>query len=219
MPRKPVHLTYVGGKGPRQRIWDAIRKIGGKGATFTEDDIWSATEGRETDIDTGLVRDYRRGLVAAGFLSLVAPHKDRYVKAVYRLAIDAGVDAPRVRRDGTPVTQGLAQEQMWRTLRMHKGDINARELAAYASTQDIPVNEVAAGDYLRNLHLANYLRCTAQAQPNANRHVPKLARYQLVSDTGPRTPMVQRTDAIYDPNLDKVVWIRPITEETAIYGH
>ena len=38
---------------------------------------------------------------------------------------DNGAEAPRVRRDGSPVTQDLGQEQMWRALRMLRGDINA----------------------------------------------------------------------------------------------
>lgn len=40
----------------------------------------------------------------------------------------------------------------------------------------------------------------------------------MIAKTGPRPPMVQSADAIYDPNLDKIVWIKPIDEETAIYG-
>ena len=44
-------------------------------------------------------------------------------------------------------------------------------------------------------------------------------RYRLIRNTGPRPPMVQRIDAIYDPNLGAVVWTRQdITEEEAIYG-
>lgn len=213
MSRKPAHLELVGGKGPRQRVWDAIRRLATSGATFTESDIWDATESAETDIETGMIRDYRRCLVNAGILA-VASQSGRYVEVTYTLARDAGVEAPRVKRDGSPVTQGLAQEQMWRTLRMLKGDTNARELAAHASTPEIPVAVTAAADYLGNLQRASYLRITRAHQPGQK----GLTRYQLVTNTGPRPPMVCRTDAIYDPNLGKTVWVRPVTEEVAIYG-
>lgn len=216
MARKPAHLELVGGKGPRQRVWEAIRRLAVTAdATFTEADIWDATEGAERDIETGMIRDYRRGLVNAGILVVVRLHGNRRTPAAFRLAVDLGAEAPRLRKDGTPVTMGLAQEQMWRTLRMLKGDTNARELAAHASTPQIPVNIKAAGDYLRNLHLASYLQCVKPGKPGAR---ATLARYRLVSNTGPRPPMVCRTDAIYDPNLAATVWIRPVTEESAIYG-
>lgn len=218
MSRKPI-TKYVGGKGSRQYIWEAIRKLGAAEGVFTEAQVWhEMNEKVRREVELGTVRDYRRGLVAAGILEVLTPAKSNRVPATFRLAKDEGIEAPRVRKDGTRVTQGLAQEQMWRTLRTLKGDTNARELAAYASTQTIPVSEAAAKDYLKNLYLASYLKCTVENTWNGpGRNKP--ARYRLISDTGPRPPMVQRTDAIYDPNLNAVVWIKPIDEETCIYGH
>jgi hypothetical protein len=129
---------------------------------------------------------------------------------------DNGIDAPRVRRDGSAVTQGLAQEQMWRTLRMHKGDINARELAAHATTEAIPVAETAAKDYLRQLHGASYLACIAEGKGIGNGGIQ--ARFRLISNTGPKPPMVCRTDSLFDPNLNAIVWVKPVNEEDAIYA-
>lgn len=222
MPRKPAHLELAGGKGPRQRIWEGIRRLASASdAAFTEGDIWDATESAERDIETGMIRDYRRCLVKAGILAVARPHGDRRAPAAYRLVLDLGVEAPRLRKDGTPVTMGLAQEQMWRTLRMLKGDTNARELAAHASTPAVPVDEVAANKYLQALHCASYLQCTRPAERikgRGSRGGVRPARYRLVTNTGPRPPMVCRTDAIYDPNLAATVWTRPVTEEDAIYG-
>lgn len=216
MARKPV-TAYAGGQGPRQRIWNAIRQIHKLGdEPFTEHYIWSKTVGREIDVDMGTVRDYRRCLVAAGILEQVTQPEHRYVEATYRLAVDEGVEAPRLRKDGTRVMQGLPQEQMWRTLRTIKGDTNARELAAHASTSQIAVAESAAKDYIKNLLIAGYLVVTDGAKGVGRRN--RLARYRLIRNTGPKPPMVQKTDAIYDPNLDEVVWVRPVNEETAIYG-
>lgn len=211
--RKPAHIEMAGGKGPRQRIWEAIRELSTKGdKTFTTDSIC-----RRVDVPMTLIHDYVRGLSVAGYISLAAPPV-RCVKNVYRLSRDVGAEAPRVTRAGKAVTQGLAQEQMWRTLRAMKGgDINARELAAFSSTREIPVAEEAANSFLQDLNRANYLQRTAEGKGRGRGGVQ--ARYRLITDTGPRTPMVQRTDAIYDPNLDQVIWMKPINEETAIYGH
>lgn len=216
MARKPV-TAYAGGQGPRQRIWNAIRLLNRQSdAPFSERQIWGATVEGATDIELSAVRDYRRCLVAAGVLEQVLKPANRYVEATYRLAFDEGVEAPRLRKDGTRVTQGLAQEQMWRTLRMTKGDISYLELAAHASTPQIPVADSAAKDYIKHLFAAGYLVVTEPGVNKGRRNRP--SRYRLSKNTGPRPPMIQKTDAVYDPNLDEVVWVRPVNEETAIYG-
>jgi hypothetical protein len=219
MPRKPAHLELVGGIGLRQRIWDRIRGHAAKGQMF---DLPDLLFGDELDsIDTA--REYITGLFHAGYLDLhqaavtTGPASRRRPKR-YSLARDVGADAPRVRRDGTPVTQGLAQEQMWRVLRTLRGDTNGRELAFHASTQDVPVAEVAARDYLRHLHFAGYLTLVKPGRGLGSGGIQ--ARYRLLPDhnTGPRPPMVCRTKAVYDPNLNQMMWVAPVTEEEVIYG-
>lgn len=214
MPRKPAKLEMIGGKGPRQRVWDLIRAQKGK--------PWERRHVTPGDIAEDTVRTYVRSLELAGFVvevgrkeSIAGQHAR--IK-LYELVKDVGVEAPRLDKKGNPVTQGLATEQMWRVLRTNKGDTNARELAAYASTEEVPVSEVAAGDYLRNLHLAGYLLCTEEGRGPRRGQAAKQARYKLKTNTGPKPPMVCRTDAIYDPNLGETIWIRPVDEETAIYG-
>ena len=217
MSRKPI-TTYAGGKGPRQRIWEAIRRLAAANtAPFTEGDIWDATEGN-TSLEMGAIRDYRRGLVSAGILKCAREPEHRGLSATYLLVVNEGLDAPRVRKNGTRVTQGLAQEQMWRTLRMLKTDTNAHELIAHSSTPDIHVAQAAAKDYLLTLCTAGYLECT---QPGHGiGHGGIQARYRLMPNrnTGPRPPMICRTRVVYDPNEDKIVWQPPVSEEEAIYG-
>ena len=112
----------------------------------------------------------------------------------------------------------MAQEQMWRTLRMMRGDTNARELAAHASTPEVPVSPVAANDYLRNLYRALYVVRTGMGKGTGSGGIQ--ARYPMFRDTGPRPPMVCRAHCIYDPNLGRVTWTdAAVTEEDAIYGH
>jgi hypothetical protein len=106
---------------------------------------------------------------------------------------------------------------MWRTLRILRADTNARELAAHASTPQIQVRETAANDYLQNLHRAGYLHRVKPGHGVGRGGIQ--ARYRLIRDTGPRPPMVCRADAVYDPNLGKIVWVKPVTEEDAVYGN
>lgn len=213
MPRKPIHLELKGGKGLRQRVWDRIRAL--NGAEFVLRDVICGAESQEA------VRDYILALTRANHLATrEVPNKgDRGTcLKVYTLANDAGAEAPRLKRDGTPVTQGLAQEQMWRTLRMGMGDTNARELAAHASSPTVAVSEVAAKGYLKMLNTAGYLETTRKGHGTGNGGVQ--ARYRLLParNTGPRPPMVCRTKVIYDPNEDRIVHQPQVTEEDAIHG-
>lgn len=225
MPRKPAQL--VGGLGLRQALWNRIRRLASASAMrpagdFSLDEIVYGAEVLET------ARDYILGLERAGYLAVIQEAKQIgngwRTKKRWKLIHDVGLDAPRVRRDGTPVTMGLAQEQMWRTLRMLAGDTNARELAAHASTPEIPVAESAAGDYLRNLHHADYLICTQPARTTMKNGGKSPARYRLKpavegkGNTGPRAPMVCRTQVLYDPNTDTSTPIERVTEELFIYG-
>lgn len=217
MTRRAVSLEFIGGKGMRQRMWEAIRRLGGSGRPFTEDDIWSACEGAEVDIDKGAIRDYRRALVAAGILRRES-EPARCVLATYVLVEDEGVEAPRINKSGQRVTQGLAQEQMWRTLRMVGGDINARELAAHASTPQVPVAEVAAKYYLFILNASGYLDCTVEGKGRGKGGTQARYRLKRNRNTGPRPPMVCKTKCVYDANEGKVVWQPVITDEDAIYA-
>lgn len=214
MARKPAHIELIGGKGLRQRVWDRIRALP-QGAEFVLRDM---VVGQEA---TATVRDYLYALARGGYLArrdVPNEGSSNYQAKRYTLVVDAGAEAPRLRRDGSPVTQGLSQEQMWRTLRMAKGDINARELAAHASTPTIAVAEAAAKQYIKMLYHAGYLKLTRKGHGIGAGGVQ--ARYRLLSarDTGPRPPMICRTKVVFDPNENRVVYVPPVSEEDAIYG-
>lgn len=212
MPRKSV-TAYVGGKGPRQRIWEAIRAMG--------DQEWTRYQiVRAAKVEGSTVVTYLQALAKAGIIAVTqqiavsgAARENRY-----QLVNDEGLDAPRLRRDGSRVTQGLSQEQMWRTLRMMSADTNARELSAHASTPQIAVLEITADDYLRALHTAGYLDRTAEGKGTGNGGIQARYRLKRSRNTGPRPPMICRTKVVYDPNEDKVVYTPPVTDEDAIYG-
>lgn len=198
--RKPIHMEMVGGKGSRQRVWEAIRQYAG---TFTCYQI-----SRKAKVDDDTVDTYLRSLERGGFLEGQLPESAKVgTEKKWKLVRDNGVEAPRLKRDGTPVTQGLGNEAMWRSMRII-GEFNARELAAHASASGVEVKESTAKVYVLALAAAEYLVRVSEAATGGKGKVGIQARYRLAPSkyTGPRPPMIQRTKALYDPNLAKVVW-------------
>ena len=197
--RKPVHLVAPGGKPQgRQGIWEAIRA--------QRDGFTIASLAAATDIHRDTIRTYLGGLVAAGYIDSPADFHD---PGRYRLERDVGVEAPRVTKDGRPVTQGAAREQMWRTMKIMRGDFSWRDLAINASTADVVVAEGDAKDYCANLAKAGYLTVVmvgkglGKAQAGG---IPTRYRFNRAKNTGPKPPMVQRMTTVFDPNLRKIVW-------------
>lgn len=187
--RKPAHLEYVGGKSPRQRIWEQLRHSR-NGITLPA--LVGALPGT---IHRDTTRTYVKALLAGGYLAL-----DDF--GLYKLIKDNGVEAPRLRKDGTEVTQGREQENLWRTLRTIKHPVQYRELAALASTESHAVSPAFARDYLVNLYKAGYVT------RNESKPFKGSCKYSLIPamNTGPRPPMIQRIKQVYDPNLGRVIW-------------
>lgn len=178
MPRAPITLESRQGGSPRQRLWAAIRAA----RTFGTEEIL----GRAKVLSrTG--RPYLDALQAGGWL-------ERANDGTWSLVRDTGAEAPRIAADGSPVTQGLGREQMWRTIRLLKGDFDFRELAFAASTEEVPVSEADARHYVGHLSRAGYLRCV---QPD-NRKRP--ARHRLIRNTGPLAPKITKAKVLWDPN-------------------
>lgn len=206
--RKPVHMEMVGGKGSRQRVWEAIRKHAG---TFTLYQI-----SRKANADDETVYTYLRSLEKGGFLEGVKQPgaKIGTAEKKWKLIRDNGVEAPRLKRDGTPVTQGLGTEAMWRSMRII-GNFNARELAAHACASGVVVKESTAKTYVGALAAAGYLKVAEAAKLASPGKPPVQARYALAPGkyTGPRPPMIQRTKTLYDPNIGKVVWAEEVNDD------
>lgn len=190
MSRKPVDRQQP--SECRQAVWEEIRNQTRHGA-FSAREIADCTR---LGVDT--VRDYLTGLCKAGYLVQVSrPMPESFKAGYYRLEKDTGIEAPRVRKDGTPVTQGAGRRQMWNAMQVLK-EFSAVDLAFNASTETHAVAESEARTYCAALCAAGYLiGCANQ-------------RYRLIPAmwTGPHPPQIQRTKQVYDPNLKKVVWAR-----------
>lgn len=200
--RKPVHQSYqtLGYVYPQDAVWEAIRAL----KKFSRADLAMWLVRKQIDgINDSTISSYVERLHRGAFIEHIDTQLYKGVSArhIYQLVIDKGREAPRLREDGTPVTQGLGTEQMWRSMRV-LGDFTFRELAVASTTEVAAVSEITAKSYIAHLYAAGYLHML----PRNNRN--EAARYKLLPTkiTGPRPPMVQRTKRVFDPNLNKVVW-------------
>ena len=205
MPLKP--MDQRNGLDSRQAIWEALRRLG----TATTRAIRE-----ETLLTMDSVRDYLNGLAAAGYVERQAAESSKPGSPItWRLVRDIGVEAPRVRRDGTPVTQGKGRENMWQVMRILRR-FTVRELAVAARTPECMVEVASAAEYCRYLCLAGYLK--------------KLERGYMMRPTaftGPRAPMIQRKRlpgaefkpvprvciAVWDPNRNRLKWQGGVSDD------
>ncbi|MBI5484478.1 MAG: hypothetical protein HY888_08455 [Deltaproteobacteria bacterium] len=194
MSRKPIDKQQP--SECRQAIWDWIRKyatqqLPDSAPFFTLNDV-----AKHILLDINSIRDYLIGLSNAGYL-VATKGTGRMALTLYTFARDAGHEAPRVRKNGAPVTQGTGRRQMWNAMAVLK-EFSARDLAFNASTEQHHVADSEAVTYCGALCAAGYL----VARPGQ--------RYSLINTmwTGPQPPQIQRTKQVYDPNLKRVVWSR-----------
>lgn len=195
MPKaKPAHLVMVGGKSPRQHIWEAIRAVNAGPKELT-----TYAVARKSEQDDQTVRAYFRDMEKAGIVSKVR-NVSRF-DAEWTLLKDEGVEAPRVTRDGKVSKYAAGAENIWRALRI-LGEFSAAEAATAASVNGVSISEVGAHVYLTGLAQAGYL--------TRNGGTPGVkTRFRLIPSryTGPKHPIYQRDfNQVYDPNLDQVVW-------------
>ena len=170
----------------REEIWAAIRAHDG---AFTVPHLIAASGANDKTI-----RDYCKGLTAAGYLQQLP--EPAGIPAKWTLERDVGVEAPRVRPDGTPVTQGATTEQLWRGMTILK-EFTYLDLVESAS---IVIPPMTAKAYCAMLLATGYLRVLRKAQPRNGR----VARYRLVRNNGPKPPQIQRVKRVYDPNSREV---------------
>ena len=187
--RQPV--DQVSQLKTRSALWAAIREFHSKEQDWTTRELQ-----QETRCSIGQAQEYVKGLAAAKIIKVNGERTvgtGRFSSAkTYILVNDMGVEAPRVRRDGTMVTQGRGREQMWETMRVLT-NFTVHDLVVFASTDDHPVATAEAEYYCRMLSYAGYLDCRGD-------------NFTLVLRHGPKPPMIQRVHQIYDPNINKVVW-------------
>jgi len=201
MARQPAHLTAGAHLNAREALWAEIRRR----KRFTVSDLAA-----KTSIAPGTIRTYVLGLERAGYLERAEDDSakkrityvaNQFLALKYRLVRDTGAEAPRVRKNGEVVTQGLAREAMWRTMRILR-EFSWVDLANIASTEAVKVHREDARKYCQLLRLAGYLVTAVPGGPGK----PERYRFVVSRYSGPRAPMLQRVRQVFDPNLKQVVW-------------
>lgn len=194
MSRRPAHLT--GGIAPRDAVWEALRALG-------ETDLGELS--RRSGQPLSLVEDYMRALRKAEIVEAVyqtAGPLGRF-RTVYKLIRDLGLDAPRLRKDGSSIpTSG--RQRMWRAMAILK-EFSLRDLMATASLPEAPIAQAEAHYYCEWLAKGGYLRPSGPG------------RYITVAAMrhGPRSPMIQRVRRLLDPNTGEIVCESHPVEEKA----
>ncbi|WP_207388842.1 hypothetical protein [Stutzerimonas kirkiae] len=188
-------MAMSGGKLPRQRMWEAIRTLAKSNVALTTYNV-----SRRSGLDDEAVRDYLRALGKAGIVrQLQAMARD----ALWELVSDEGAEAPRVNKRGERQPPE-AVECIWRALRI-LGELNATEASAQAAAGGATISEHGARIYLQGLALAGYV-----SRSGGTPGVPAIYRLLPGRYSGPLHPIYQRCtyEQVYDPNLDKVVWVK-----------
>lgn len=188
MTRQPVDQIAAAGRPQGQ---DAVWLWINENPEFKLSDV-----SRGADVHEKTARDYIKRLVAGSIVERTSPMD---AVARWRL-LRPGIHTPRLRADGTPVTQGAGTMNMWRSMRMIK-EFTALDLAIHSTTDVVGVTEATAKSYCSMLLRAGYLRVRQKAVPGK-----RPAVYQFVRNTGPKPPQIQRVKQVFDPNLQQVTY-------------
>lgn len=186
--RKAVTLTPAGILTTREKLWRAMREL----KTFRVPDLARAAGVSHREYN---IQDYLRGLIKAGIVAVKERPEYQGAYATYTLVRDLGVDAPRVRRNGTVIAEP-AQEVMWRGMKILR-EFSPLDLAAHAGMGGISIKLSTAGKYCQWLARGGYLK--ALGGPCDNH------RYRLILDTGPKAPQVLRVKQLLDVNTGKIM--------------
>lgn len=184
--RKAVTLAPAGMLSTREKLWRAMREL----KTFRVPELARAAG---VDRSKYCVSDYLRGLLHAGIIRVAVAPGHIGELATYSLVTDTGVEAPRVRRDGTLLSEP-AQQAMWRAIRVLR-EFGPRDLVANGAMAGITIKMTTATSY-----------CTWLARGGYLRHPQKCGEpYRLIKDTGPKAPQVLQVKQLYDPNTGKIM--------------
>lgn len=192
MSRKPIELEVRGMKTPRERVWDAVMNQP-KDAPFSKTSLQDCCSPmvRWTVLD-----DYLPALELAGYLKRVGgtPRKPGVKgEAIQWVRVKSCAEAPRIDKQGRPVTQGLATLSMWRAMRVLKS-FNYKAVAQAATLDTVVVGLESAKCYVNALARAGYLQTLQPAKPG----IP--AVFRLLRNTGPHAPAITRRKCVFDRN-------------------
>ena len=183
---KSIRLDLSGVLTDRERLWQAMRQL----RTFDTRELALAAK---VDRRRTVIKEYLVSLVRGGILRRV-PQSGPGNFARYELIRDSGVEAPRLRKDGSPLPDA-GQSRMWAAMKILRL-FTARELAMTASLPEAPVRENTAHAYCRWLVRGHYLFVISDGSTGV--------RYRFMRDTGARAPQILSIKQLFDPNTGEV---------------
>ncbi len=187
--RRKARLVPAGRLTTREKLWTAMREL----KRFTVPELARAAG---VDRHAYNVRDYLLGLVRAGILSVERPAGRPGECSVYVLSRDLGVDAPRVRRDGSMPWES-AQSRMWKSMKILRV-FSVRDLVVHAALPDAPIAPGAALRYCQWLARGGYLTPLPREKGD-------VARYRFIRDTGAKAPQILSVKQLFDANTGEIV--------------
>lgn len=177
----------MGKESKRQQIWEKIRK---QKTAFTIESLTG-----EIPVEKETIKTFVSSLCKAGFIKVIeqqninVPHvKTTFKTNCYALSKDVGFIAPRVTRDGKILPDEINQD-LWRSMKILK-EFSVADLMA-STPRKTTANNVES--YCKLLCRAKYLK-------------RKETRFLFVRNTGAKAPQILRIKAVFDPNLNKVVY-------------
>lgn len=196
-----VEITVLRGE---EHYWSVIRDIGAGGKPFRQIDIVGYSNGDTSSS----VSAYIRKLERAGFIEKSC--KSTCGADTYQL-VHAPRLAPVLTNDGKLSVKGKVQDYLWRTMKMI-GQFTVAELCGTASTDEVPIKEQTARNYVSHLFNAGYLLDHGRAPSQGG---PLIFSLRHDMRTGPRAPRLIGAKIVFDPNLGRVMSERVTVSEAA----
>lgn len=196
--RKPIAIELKGLQTPRERLWDAILILNKFTGAQLQDTALPLVPWRN-------VNAHLSAWALSGHLKRTKPTAQVAGKMqawTYELIKPQGV-APRVNREGKPVTSGCGNDAMWRAMKILPA-FTPTLLAQAASLGKLMVTQAAAERYCSRLHKAGYL--------SSGKGKDKVQVYKLINNTGMHAPMVTAMKALFDRNTGALVPLQSAQE-------
>jgi hypothetical protein len=187
-------------KRGQDHYWRVIREIGANGRTFSASDVLDLSN----EPQRGTLNDFLRRLEKAGYIEAAGLQETNGPKAtpakLWRL-LKSPARRPSLDREGRATRARASQQQMWNFMRgpMARSGFTCRDLAAYASTDEVPVPLQTAKSFVKTLNGAGYLTAADRGR-NGSRW-----RLKPSMNTGPLPPMILRAKLVFDQNRHSVM--------------
>lgn len=176
--------------GPKD-YWAAMRALSQRGG-FTTRDVVERCEAQNLNT----VRCYVRSCFRAGHLNEIGEREPTQPTGRPQKLYTVKVTAPQAAPFEKPDREGLlgaAHQQMWTAMRGLQS-FTTRELAAYASTDEVAISSDTARIFCWKLEQAGYLQCLGK---NGRWRVLRL---KPGKSTGPNVPAITGAGEVIDRN-------------------